>query len=86
MIQIDDNATAFDVAIALWTWLSEWHEGMMSDKYAAMSKLTGEYKLENIPSLDEMTEFWYNQISEDNWEEVFNEFCLYMDNCWDLES
>ncbi len=62
----------FDLGIALWTWLSENHEGQNSSKYAFMSNMGAG----NMPALDENDEeleiaYWmYQEINEDNWEEV----------------
>lgn len=83
---IEDNCMAFDIAIALYTWLSEWHGGMRSDEYAAMSTMISVYKLGGNISLDEMSEMYYNDISQDNWQDIFQEWTDYMDNKWDLES
>jgi len=93
IINIEDHADAFDWAYAIWYWLSHNHEGQTSDKYAALS-MSDTYNMNNIPDIDfEDTEFsneeyfncteYYHQINEDNWENIYNEFCSYMDNDWD---
>lgn len=96
--QITEHSQAFDYAIALSDWLSHWHEGQYSEKYAAMSKIYGEYKLVNHSSIDydaydseDETTFnmedepiimIYKELNEDNWKDAFNMFCDYMDNEW----
>jgi len=89
---INDHFDAFMWAYAIWYWLSHHHEGQASDKYAAMSMSTI-YNMTNIPSIDfdsqehddenEMAIEYYHQINEDNWNDIYNEFCNYMDNDWD---
>lgn len=94
-----DHHEAFEQAIAIYDWLSHWYSGMGCDKYAAMSKITGEYKLQTICSIDydctlpydhedkdqenEGVVMIYQELSEENWSEVFDNFCSYMDNEWD---
>jgi hypothetical protein len=53
MFNIDDNCTAFDVAIAMYIWLSEWHDGQWSDRYSAMCKMGSDYNLQVRGGLDE---------------------------------
>lgn len=90
-----DNHEAFEMAIAIWYWLSHWHGGMWCEKYSAMCQLTAEYGLGNIPSIDMddeeddenyMVRSYYQDLSEDNWKQVFEDWCEYMDNEWDSEA
>ena len=92
-LEIHDNGDAFDAAIALYYWLSHWHCGQFSDEYKAMCKITGEYKLENIPDIDFEdtdddenfnTRMIYEELDDSNWQEYFDSFCEYMDNKWEL--
>ena len=95
MEKISDKSEAFDAAIALYTWLSHNHEGQFSDKYAAMSKIIGEYGLKNVPDIDidntdedsdyETVVMIYHELTEDNWEEYFEDFCTFMDSEYDDE-
>lgn len=91
----NDNCEAFDMAIALWYWLSHWYGGMHCPKYAAMCRITGEYGLGNVPSIDmdseeydedEMVRMCYHELNEDNWEQVLENWCDYMDNEWELDA
>jgi len=86
MFQIDDNCTAFDVAIAMYIWLSEWHDGQWGDRYQAMSKMSLDYNLQVRGGLDEMSQMYYDEITEENWSDLFEQWVNYMDNCWDLEA
>jgi cephalosporin-C deacetylase-like acetyl esterase len=86
MFNIDDNCTAFDVAIAMYIWLSEWHDGQWSDRYSAMCKMGSDYNLQVRGGLDESSQFYYDEITEDNWSELFDEWVEYMDNKFDLEA
>ena len=91
---INDHCEAFDSAYAIWYWLSHHHEGMMSDKYAAMS-ISHDYNMTNIPDIDPDSEGIddenygaierYHQITEDNWEVAVRQFRDFMDNKWDDE-
>ena len=92
MDTINDHGEAFDWAWALYSWFNHWHGGRGCDKYAAMCKMSGEYKLTRVPAIDfdnnkhdeyEMAVMYYNEITEDNWQELFDKFCDYMDNEWD---
>ena len=93
MIQkITDKCEAFDWAWAFSGWLSHNCGGRGCDKYAALCKLFAEYKLTNTPEIDfdnnvhddyEMAVMYYNELTELNWEDYFDEFCDYMDNYWD---
>lgn len=91
---IQDKCEAFDWAWAFFYYLSHNYNGMGCPKYAALSKLTSEYELSDIPSIDmdnndcedyTMAVFYYHDLDEDNWESHFDIFCLFMDNKWDLE-
>jgi hypothetical protein len=83
---IECNGMAFDIAIALYTWLAENHGGKSSLEYQALSSISYDYQLRGNISLDEMSEFYYNDISQDNWQDIFEEWKHYMDNEWDKES
>lgn len=93
-INIDNHGDAFDWAYAIWYWLSHWHEGQSSDKYAALS-MSVTYNMTNIPDIDfDDIDFdneycnaieYYHTINEDNWEEIYKQFCNYMNNEWDKE-
>lgn len=83
--EINDKSSAFDAAIGLYVWLSENYNGMGDEKYAAMSKIVGEYKLVHKSGLDEMSEMFYNELTEENWEECFEKYCHFMENEWDNE-
>lgn len=96
-IEINDNIEAFDMAFALWYWLSHWHGGMRCEKYSAMCQIMGEYGLDNIPSIDfdsddqvddeyYMTISYYNDLDEENWKETFEAWREYMDTRWDDEA
>lgn len=94
-----DHHEAFEQAIALYDWLSHWYSGMYCDKYAAMSKIVGDYKLSHRESIDydcdlpydhedkdqenEGIVMLYHELTEDNWSQVFENWCDYMDNEWD---
>jgi len=93
---IQDKSEAFDHAIALNYWLSHNYMGQFCDKYAALSKIIGEYKLTRPPKIDFEVQWHpddenyeiariYNELNEDNWSETFNIFCNYMDNHWSEE-
>jgi hypothetical protein len=90
MTQIQDKCEAFDHAWAIWYWLSHWHEGQFSEKYAAMCSIP----VENVPSIDfdendcdeyEETVRIYHELSEDNWEEYYQELMRYLDEEWEDE-
>ena len=94
-----DHHEAFEQAIALYDWCSHWYSGMGCDKYAAMSKIVGDYKLNNRACIDydsvleygdddfdeenEGIVMLYHELTEDNWSQVFENWCDYMDNDWD---
>tara|TARA_R110000744_G_scaffold252176_1_gene367985 strand:+ start:502 stop:825 length:324 start_codon:yes stop_codon:yes gene_type:complete len=98
---INDNHEAFEYAIALSDWLSHWYGGMSCPKYAAYCKIGYDYKLVNRSSIDydsnaeygdknfdeenETIIMLYKDLTEDNWEYTFDQFCNYMDNSWDNE-
>ena len=98
---INDKSEAFDYAIALSDWLSHWYGGMGCEKYAAYSKITGEYQLVNRSSIDYDNEaeygdesfdeeneniiMIYRDLTEENWKDTFKQFCDYMDNEYDNE-
>ena len=86
MFYIDNNCQAFDIAIALYEWLSHWYGGKSCPKYSAMCMITCHYRLEHRGGLDEMTQMYYDDLTEDNWQDAYNEFCEYMDNEWDKEA
>ena len=86
MFQIDNNAQAFDVAIALYEWLSHWYSGKFCPKYEAMCTIVCHYELNHRGGLDECSQWYYDELSEDNWQDAFDEFCDYMDTQWDLEA
>lgn len=95
----NDHHEAFEQAIALYDWLSHWYGGMSCPKYVAMSKIVGDYKLVNRSCIDYDCELpydhedkdqenegivmLYHELTEENWEECFENFCDYMDNDWD---
>lgn len=97
-----DHHEAFEQAIALYDWCSHWYGGMGCDKYVAMSKLSGEYRLDSKCSIDYDSEavygdadfdeenesiiMIYKELTEENWQEIFDNFCDYMDNEWDDEA
>jgi hypothetical protein len=85
MWQIDNNCMAFDIAIGLYEWLAHNYAGWRCEKYGAMCHITDIYSLQSR-GLDEMAEFYYDELTEDNWKEAFDDFCKYMDNEWDLEA
>jgi len=82
---ITDKCEAFDVAIGLYEWLSHNYGGMGCDKYAAMSKMVGEYRLSSRGIDSEGSQMVYDELDEDNWEGLFMEFCRFMDDEWDDE-
>ena len=95
--RVSDNFEAFEMAFAMYSWLSHWYSGMGCDKYAAMSRMISEYKLSNVPSIDfdgeenwdseyELAIQYYHELTEENWEETFEAWCEYMDTQWDLEA
>ena len=95
----NDHHEAFEQAVALYDWCSHWYSGMYCDKYAAMSKIISDYRLVNRSCIDydctlpydhedkdqenEGIVMIYQELTEDNWSEVFDNFCDYMDNEWD---
>lgn len=83
--EIQEKGDAFDAAIALYIWLSEWHDGMWGVRYAALCRMQSEYKLEVRSGLDESSQFYYDDLTEDNWEENFNLWCEFMDTKWNDE-
>lgn len=96
--KINDHCEAFDWAFGLWYWLTH-HYSKFDAKHEAFCKITGEYNLSNIPDIDFDSELEYGQdgydeenegaimvyheITEENWQEYFDNFCDYMDNDWD---
>ena len=86
MDTITENHEAFDIAIALYNWCSHNYNGMSCEKYAVMSSLVSTYKMSNIPENDENTEFYYNDLDENNWEETKQELFRYLDNDWENNS
>lgn len=81
--KIEDKCQAFDVAIALYTWLSHWYDGMYDTKYAVMSELVGKHKLViKSDSLGENELFIYDELSEDNWQECWTMLEDYLNNKW----
>jgi hypothetical protein len=87
----NDNCEAFDQAIAIWYWCTHWYS-KFDAKHEAFCRIESEYKLRNIPSIDfdseeydedEGVRFVYHELTEDNWEQVFENWCDYMDNEWD---
>lgn len=83
--EINDKSTAFDACIGLYIWLSENYAGMGDEKYAAMSKIVGDYKLQLKHGLDEMSQMYYDELTEENWSDCFEKFCEFMDEKWDNE-
>lgn len=83
MISIDSKCEAFDIAIALYNWCADNHEGMMSDKYSIMSTLISTYNMSNIPSIDDSTELYYNGLDESNYISTKQVLFDYLDSEWD---
>jgi hypothetical protein len=83
--ELEDNTEAFDAAIALYIWLSEWHDGMWGDRYAAMCRMGSQYRLEVRGGLDDSSQIFYDELTEENWEAHFNSWCEYMDTKYDSE-
>lgn len=69
----------FDLGLALYTWLSNNHEGQFSEKYSAMCSL----QARNIPDILDgnddyyLAAHYYEKLSEDNWEDYLK---LYNDS------
>jgi len=90
--RVNDPCEAFDMAFALWYWCTH-NYSKFDAKHEAFCKITGEYRLSNIPSIDFDTDEWedeyymaisyYHDLNEDNWKETFEAWCDYMDNEWD---
>jgi len=83
MINIQENHEASDWAIAIYTWLSQNYNGQNCEKYAAMSKMSSAYGLDVREGLDDMTQVYHDEITEENWENIFSIFCKYMDEEYD---
>ena len=93
-----DHNEAFEQAIAIWYWCTHWYN-KFDTKHVAFCKITSDYKLSNIPDIDfdstaqygdddfdeenEGIIMLYHELTEENWEESFENFCDYMDNDWD---
>ena len=93
-----DHHEAFEQAIAIWYWCTHWYS-KFDAKHEAFCKITGQYNLSNIPSIDfdsdleyghpdfdeenEGIVMLYHELTEDNWSQVFENWCDYMDNEWD---
>jgi hypothetical protein len=80
---IQDNSEAFDIAIALYNWCAENHEGQNSDQYAIMSELVGTHNMSNIPEIDDSTELQYNNLDDTNFQEIADDLFYYLDNEWE---
>jgi hypothetical protein len=89
-MKIHDKCDAFDHAWAIWYWLSHWYGGMSCPKYAAMCSIP----VSNVPSIDfdgkpeydtEMAVNIYHEITEDNWEEYYQELMRFLEEDWDDE-
>lgn len=93
-IVINDHSDAFSWATALWYWCTH-NYSKFDAKYVAFCKISDEYGLKNIPDIDfdnntcedyEIDVMNYHEINEDNWGDIFNTFCDYMDNEWDADN
>lgn len=93
--KVNDNYEAFEMAFALWYWCTH-NYSKFDAKHEAFCKITSEYKLNNIPSIDFDADEWddeyyqvisyYHDLNEDNWKETFEAWCDYMNTRWDLEA
>lgn len=92
-MQLNDKCEAFDWAYALWYWCTH-NYSKFDEKHEAFCKISGEYKLTNIPDIDfednkcdeyDSAVMYYHEIDEGNWKDKFNNFCHFMDNDWDNE-
>ena len=92
-MDITNKCEAFDMAIALWYWCTH-NYSKFDAKHEAFCKITEDYKLSNIPSIDfdsteeddyDMVRMMYHNITEDNWEQTYQDFCDFMDNEWENE-
>lgn len=62
----------FEVAEALYIWLSDWHKGQWSDEYAALCELTEPGLFKPRPSLkgstlDETSKEVYSMLNKNNY-------------------
>lgn len=83
--QLEDKGDAFSLAIALFYWLSHWHEGQDSEKYAALSRLISDHQLEVRSGMEEDDQMRYDELTEDNWKETFEAFEKFMLERWEDE-
>ena len=91
-MEIEDKGQAFDWAWALYHFLSHNYGGQGCTMYSCLNRLTLEYELRNVPTIDfenndcdeyEMAVMYYNELDNHNYQEYFNTFCHYMDNDWE---
>lgn len=83
--ELEDKSDAFSLAIALYYWLSHWHEGQHSEKYAALSRLVSVHKLEVRGEMEEDDKMRYGEISERNWKDTFKTLEKFLEERWDDE-
>lgn len=81
-IRIESKEDAFSWAVALFTWLSENNEGDKSHEYEAMTKLIVVHQLVVRGGMEEEDREKYEEITKENWKQIFERFEDYMITKW----
>lgn len=74
-----DNENYFDVAEALYAWLSLNHEGQSSDKYSMLCQIDFRPSPLWSESRVEEENFYFAEIDEENYEEIFKALMLILE-------